>query len=60
MIAMRYESQDANLCGSVNRKSIWYNFLTVMKLIQYSVNRKSEVSYKSWKIESTFRLTFIS
>ena len=47
MIAIRYENQDANLCS----------FRTVMKPIRYSINMKLEVLYKSWKIESTFRLT---
>ena len=31
MAATRYENQDANLCCGVSRKSIWYDFHTVMK-----------------------------
>ena len=38
MIAIGYENQDANLCGSVNRKSIWYDFHTVKTPIRYNLS----------------------
>ena len=45
MIAIGYENQDANLCCSVNRKSIRSDFRTAMRRIQYSVNMISAGSY---------------
>ena len=45
MIAIGYENQDANLCCSVNRKPIRFDFRTAMRRIQYSVNMISAGSY---------------
>ena len=38
VVAIRYESQDANLYCSVNRKPIQYDFHTITKPIRYCVN----------------------
>ena len=46
MSAISYENQSANLCCSVSRNPVWYDFHAVMKPIRYKVNMLSQVLRK--------------